>query len=1039
MTAQAPKFCHGNLVRRRNRPDERGTVQGAPRCFGGTYYYKVIFDGSPTPVDVAESDIEEFVLGQSVEDLLAARAFAEKVTLSRLITFERLDTPLSDNIYALRASRTRFEPYQFKPLLKFLRSPNQRLLLADEVGLGKTIEAGFILSEMVARHPLTFRRALIVCKASLCTKWQMEMKRRFDLYFEVWKASRLLQFLGEYEEDPDIELKAICSLESFRSREVMDRWEKNPVPLDILIIDEAHHLKNTATLSHQACRQAAENADAVLLLTATPIQIGARDLFNLLFLLDPEQFSSFEYFQACMKVNETIVEAERLVTGSDPARFRRIRELLAELECHPVLDAAVAVRRQLAGRPIFRETLHRLETADPRSRKDTVELHRLLTELNFLSGIVTRTKRRDVKIGATREARVVRVNLSAAEIAFYKAVVDYVRGQYRAHNYDGGLLFGLMMPQRQVASCIPAMVEYYREKLGGFEAGGLETEESDFDRGDWEQADASWAPLPESDLLDVIRRWYVEGRPDSKFEALLQSLKELDQAQPGEPVVIFSYFRKTLEYLSRRLTACGYSNRVISGAVPPEEREQRIADFRRGKFRILLSSEVGSEGLDFQFCHIMFNYDLPWNPMVVEQRIGRLDRFGQCAEKIQIFTLSAPGTIEDAILERLYARIRIFESYIGDLETILGETVNALTRDLFDPRLTERQRLERLEREGLNLERKKLQLEELERESARFVGQDEFYLQEIKRVEELGRYISAADLQVLVEEFLTRYDARSALVRTAKPEVFVLRAGDRLLSFVRSLPEDPQKGEFMRRLSAGEVRLTFSSELEEPDPEVTFVHVRHPLVRGIVSYYRERRHELHPVARVRIVASRGVPAGEYLYVIARLTIFGARFRENEAKMLLPVVVNLRSFEPLDSEPSEVVLGEMVRRGSNGDYPVAGAEVLTRAYEVAWQTVATRCEALKAEAARMNEQMVNLRLESVRRSYRAKIERRDELLARAKERGLDPKYIRMLEGTIRNLEAERDRKCEEIEKLRSVTADFVVIAAGFLEVVEGGMT
>jgi SNF2 family DNA or RNA helicase len=272
-------------VRRRNRPDEIGNVQGDGQRIGGRYYYRVRFGSSPVPVEVAEADLEEVIFGKDVWDLLREGAFADKETLSRLITFERLQSPLDDNLYALRASRTAFQPYQFKPLLKFLRSPKQRLLLADEVGLGKTIEAGFILTEIMARHPRTLRRVLVVCKASLCPKWQMEMRTRFDLRFETWKADQAMAFLDEFIQDPDAEIRAICSLESFRSRGVMERWEEIGPTLDVMIIDEAHHLKNRDTLSHRICRSAAENADAVLALTATPIHIGSRDLFNLLSLL----------------------------------------------------------------------------------------------------------------------------------------------------------------------------------------------------------------------------------------------------------------------------------------------------------------------------------------------------------------------------------------------------------------------------------------------------------------------------------------------------------------------------------------------------------------------------------------------------------------------------------------------------------------------------------------------------------------------------------------------------------------------------------
>ncbi len=193
---------------------------------GSRYYYRVRFGSSPVPVEVAEPDLEEVIFGKGVWDLLRDGAFADKETLSRLITFERLQSPLDDNLYALRASRTAFQPYQFKPLLKFLRSPKQRLLLADEVGLGKTIEAGFILTEIMAGHPRTLRRVLVVCKASLCPKWQMEMRIRFDLRFEIWKSDRAMAFLDEFIQDPDAEIRAICSLESFRSRGVMERWEE---------------------------------------------------------------------------------------------------------------------------------------------------------------------------------------------------------------------------------------------------------------------------------------------------------------------------------------------------------------------------------------------------------------------------------------------------------------------------------------------------------------------------------------------------------------------------------------------------------------------------------------------------------------------------------------------------------------------------------------------------------------------------------------------------------------------------------------------
>src|SRR5690606_6445863 len=134
-------------------------------------------------------------------------------------------------------------------------------------------------------------------------------------------------------------------------------------------------------------------------------------------------------------------------------------------------------------------------------------------------------------------------------------------------------------------------------------------------------------------------------------------------------VMVFSFFRRTLRYLYSRLTEeSGYRVRIMDGSVKMEDRARLMEQFREGQFDILLLSEVGSEGLDFEFCGALFNYDLPWNPMRVEQRIGRLDRIGQRHERIYIFNFHVPGTIETDIFQRLYDRIRVFEESIGELE-----------------------------------------------------------------------------------------------------------------------------------------------------------------------------------------------------------------------------------------------------------------------------------------------------------------------------------------------------------------------------------
>jgi superfamily II DNA or RNA helicase len=825
----------------------------------------------------------------------------------------------------------------------------------------------------------------------------------------------------------------------------MQQWEAMPPPLDVLIIDEAHHLKNAETKAHKACREAAGSADAVLALTATPIQIGSRDLFNLLSLLDEEEFASFPYFEACMLFNRHIVAAEQKVAQTDPDRFHVVHGILSArgdehgyLRREELTDANVksslielamawmAVSKSLRQHPLYGETLRMLVESDPASRRATVEIQRNLAEMNFLSRVFSRTRRRDVHAGTERVAVVKKVEMTDAERGFYDAVLDFVRATYLREGKDAALLFGLMMPQRQLASCIPAMVEYYEGKIGP--PGGLDSEESDTDTEDWSTATAADPESRRQHLRQLIQSWYQTGQPDSKFKVLQQCLDELQETQPGEPVVIFSYFKKTLEYLSRRLGALGYSNTVISGSFPPVEREKRIAQFREGKYQILLSSEVGSEGLDFQFCHILFNYDLPWNPMVVEQRIGRLDRFGQKAVKILIFNLSAPGTIEDEILNRLYRRINLFESYIGDLEAILGDEITSLTTDLFDPELSEEQRNRRIEATGLLLEKRKQQFEEWERSSPQFIGHDEYYRQEVDRAQALGRFIRPEDLAKFVTDFLAHYDRRCELTEDG-PGIYRFEASEKLLQFVIGQPEDNQKAEFCRRLHQESSRITFDSEVAERDRSLTFLHVRHFFIRAVVEAYRHGGGSFHPIARVGLGAADDHLPGDYLYLLARATIRAAR----EQDALLPVIVNLQTLEALDEDASELCLGRMVREGTDAPQPSIDGEVLNGVYSVAESILVERFEARRANAERVNQAFVDARLASVRESYRLKISRKQTLLDNARNRNQQPSYIRMLEGTIRNLTAEQQKRESEIEQLRSVTAEHAPIAAGILRV------
>ena len=195
---------------------------------------------------------------------------------------------------------------------------------------------------------------------------------------------------------------------------------------------------------------------------------------------------------------------------------------------------------------------------------------------------------------------------------------------------------------------------------------------------------------------------------------------------------------------------------MIHGGISIDERQKTIEKFRTDpEYRVLLSSEVGAEGLDFQFCDVLVNYDLPWNPMQVEQRIGRLDRFGQEAPLIRIYNFVIEDSVETRIFERLYRRIRIFERAIGDLEAILGEEIRKLSLDVIRADLTPEQEIEEAEKAALRIEELQQAREALERQQDELVGQGAILDATVEDAVASGHVVHPEEVRSLVRTYLS--------------------------------------------------------------------------------------------------------------------------------------------------------------------------------------------------------------------------------------------------------------------------------------------
>lgn len=764
----------GQEVRVRANPGLRGLTTGKVQRAGTRLLVQVQF--GPNEKSYKPHTLLELCdKPEDIPTLLRQGRFGGADDLRRILIFEKVRGHLTNIFYSMEASNTDFFPHQFKPVLKFLESPTGRLLIADEVGLGKTIEAMYIWKELQARADA--QRLLILCPAILREKWRDDLRQRFNILAEITDAQGLLNKLrGVLEHDSRYPFVCIASLEGLRpsanwddesiqgaKAELARLLDRHPTTddtslFDLVVVDEAHYLRNPATANHRIGQLLRDAARHFILLTATPIQIHSNNLYQLLRLISPEDFFDPLIFQAMLAANRPVVDALRLV-WSNPPDYEAAQQSL---------NAAVR-SPYFRNNPILHQIRQTLKTPETISPEDRVRLGYKLESASLVSQYITRSRKRDVLPNRVERApQTLTVTLSPLEQDIYQAVTQRIRQQTRGT--QGVSLFRLIARQRQMASCMVAALEAWSDQ--GILQDLLQEEEQL-----WEDF-GSLADLQEpvlcrdAALVPSIVDFKELERQDTKYQQLVQFLKQELQKSPSEKFVLFAYFRGTLYYLHRRLREDGISTCLIMGDMG-EEKWQVIRHFQTGESSILLSSEVGSEGIDLQFCRFLINYDLPWNPMRVEQRIGRLDRLGQKAERISIINFSLQNTIEERVLERLYERIHIFRESIGDLEEILGEITDQLLAALFAADLTEAERQHKADEAVTTLLKQQVEQERLEREAINMIAFSDFLLNAITQGREQGRWLHPQELESFVEDYFARYYPGTTIAPVqGKPHTF---------------------------------------------------------------------------------------------------------------------------------------------------------------------------------------------------------------------------------------------------------------------------
>ena len=914
------------------------------------------------------------------------------------------------------------------------------MLIADEVGLGKTIEAIYIWKEIQARQGA--RRLLIVCPAMLRRKWRGDLRKRFNIAGDIVAAKDLLERLEETAARRSAEsFVYITSLEGVRppanfedenlrgTRVRLARLlDQNTVTEDFalfdhVIIDEAHYLRNPSTANNRIARLLREAARNFLLLTATPIQIGSDNLYQLLRLIDPDEFYDSFLFQEMLNANSNIVRAQRAL-WRQPADMDSAQAALSEAEQSDYFknDSVLArIKEQLPG-----------VSNDPERR---VEVLRLLESRSLLSQYMTRSRKREVlEKRVERAPQVLSVSFSPAELAIYNRVTESIRA--KAVGMSGVSLFSLVSRQRQMASSIVGALESWADKglLNELLWEDFGQQQPDAENGESEDPVNGGTDTEPGfgfsyDIADL-------ERGDAKYRALHDFLRTELAKNPREKFVIFAFFRGTLKYLARRLKADGIAAALIMGDMG-DEKDSQIEQFAAPNGpSVLLSSEVGSEGIDLQFCRFVVNYDLPWNPMKVEQRIGRLDRLGQKAERISIINLKVENTVEDRILMRLYDRINVFRESIGDLEEILGEITEQILVDLLNPNLTDAEREQRSGAAELAVQNTQKQQRELEEEAVNLVGFSDYILDNIRDSRDKGRWLSAAELRALVEDFFarrypgTKIDPNVSLADAAR--VTLSDEAQRDLGYYIANARPATRTRLAE--SSRPILCVFDPRrAPELNQEAEFIEPSHPLIQWIRSSYEVDQSQLHRVSALTLAAAEGgVPPGDYVFSAHRWSFTGIKLDQLIAFRTL----RLGGRQPLNNAESEALLAHAARVGE--PFPNA-ANVLGDMDRVC--AAAVICEGALEDA--FGERLSDLEAENTVRcdqqetSARKFAERRIKELsgrvAKFKASG-NLRPVAMTEGLIRKEEEQLKAKIDRIARRREVDPTMIPLAAGVIRVI-----
>lgn len=1007
----ADPFIVGTPVIRKSNPTVIGVIS-AIRGSGDATEYQVMFMDTGFGTYYADQ-------------LLLANATPERCNVSIdelkiLLTAQQLCNPTNDQLYSLNAARVDFVPYQFRPALKMIHSERPRILVADSVGVGKTIEAGLILRELQARDE-DFESVLIICPKPLVAehKWRSEMKR-FDENFTELDGTSLREAINECDKDgawPAALRKTVLPY-SLMTKELLNGKGRQkglldleePIHFDLVIIDEAHHIRHSDTGAYKVARYFTDNADAVVMLTATPVQTDDDDLYTLLNTLRPDVILDKKTFKEMQEPNAEINAAARLIR-------HQVENWRSEAAEHLSCAAQTSWGRSvIEDNPTYKKVIEQLKGAQPLDRTARMGILQDVESLHSFAGMINRTRRQDIQNDfCVRRPQSISVHFTPEQQELYDALMEFEAHALSYLHNNVPLEFMMSTLMRQASSCIfglaPLLKGMVSRRLGDIlsdycgEDGNITV--SDLENVKMGQLEAEFRTMAKR----VIELSENLPQTDEKLDRLLEVVENKSH-QENNKIILFSSFRHTLRYVEQHLLEKGYRVAQVNGSVKDEERlalRQRfeLPAANENALDILLFTEVGCEGLDYQFCDFMINYDLPWNPMAIEQRIGRIDRRGQKSDTVIICNLVTEGTIDAKIYHRCLERIGIFESSIGECAGILGDMTQQINRAVFDPTLTQQEREDKIEKIADNEVSRANEMKKLEDESKELFGIDiSSYVLDRNVTEAENPWIGEQYIQALVTEYFNRVlgEKKNYIQGEGAHKVLNLSGENRatLKNLLRrsNIKKSAMYNQWWSYLKGNDTRIaiTFDQEEATRDRNAIFFTAVHPLVKMAAA-------ELHKKDEVYIellVDAQDCPVacGDYPFLIEERKIIGLR---KEVKIVPISDINLSALDFCDLLES-------------ADY----REVPDDCTDEQWDKLSKLKREQQQQAVAQLKADVKEKCDYRRAAFLKSYQFRKEDLTARIQNDEDANIRRMHESQLRGLEEEKNARLKELEEVQERT-------------------